>query len=80
MQNINPTLHDQNITPQNPPPGNARAGAILKLGLDVDLQQITVTVQSDHQTPKPAQSFTAARLAQWVQDKVQAGHQVHTRL
>ena len=50
----------------------------LKLGLDVDLQQNTVTVQYDHQHPKPAQSFSAARLVQWVRDKVQAGYTVWT--
>lgn len=52
--------------------------SILKLGLDIDLKQITTTAQHDHQHPKPAQSFTVPGLIQWVQDKVQAGHTVWT--
>lgn len=56
--------------------GNTQSA--LKLGLDVDLQQITTTVQHDHQHPKPATSFTTARLVQWVQQQVQAGHTVWT--
>lgn len=51
---------------------------VLKLGLDVDLKQITATLQADHQTPKPAQRFTPVTLAAWVKEKVQAGHTVWT--
>jgi transposase len=51
---------------------------VLKLGLDVDLKQITATIQCDHQHPKPAMSFTPVRLVQWVREKVQAGHTVWT--
>jgi transposase len=65
-----------NTTSQNPPQGNLNP--MLKLGLDVDLQKITITVQSDHQHPKPAQSFSVVRLVQWVREKVQAGHTVWT--
>src|ERR1017187_6134588 len=68
--------HDMNTTTQNPTQGNPNP--MLKLGLDVDLQQITATVQTDHQHPKPAQSFSVTRLVQWVRDKVQAGHTVCT--
>jgi transposase len=67
-----------NNTTQNPVQSNAAVLAVIKLGLDVDLQHITVTVQSDHQTPKPAQHFTPERLVQWVRQKVQAGHIVWT--
>ena len=67
-----------NNTTQNPPASNLQVKATLKLGLDVDLQQITVTIQYDHQTPKPAQSFTLARLVQWIGTQVRAGHVVHT--
>ncbi len=67
-----------NTTPQNPPQGNPSLKPMLKLGLDVDLQQITVTVQSDQQHPKPAMSFSVARLVAWVREKVQAGHTVWT--
>ena len=65
-----------NNTTQNPTDGNPQS--VLKLGLDIDLQQITVTVQADHQHPKPAMSFTVPRLSQWVQEKVRAGHTVWT--
>ena len=73
-------MHDMNTTTQNPPQGNPTMHPMLKLGLDVDLQQITVTVQSDHQHPKPAQSFSGARLVQWVREKVQAGYSCVDRL
>ena len=71
-------MHDMNNTTQNPPQGNPQLNSVLKLGLDVDLQQITATVQPDHQHPKPALSFTVPRLVQWVKEKVQAGHTVCT--
>ena len=67
-----------NNTTQIAPQDNSQVKSILKLGLDVDLKQITVTVQSDHQHPKPAQSFSVPRLVAWVGEKVQAGHAVHT--
>ena len=72
---IKPT-HDLTTTGQPSPDDKSRP--VSKLGADVDLQQISGTVQSDHQHPKPAQSFTVARLIQWVKEKVQAGHPVHT--
>ena len=65
-----------NNTSQLASQGNSHC--VLKLGLDVDLKQITATVQHDHQHPKPATSFTVARLIQWVRQKVAAGHTVHT--
>src|SRR3974390_3103163 len=74
----NQPIHDMNTSTQNPPQGNPAIKSFIKLGLDVDLQQITVTTQYDHQHPKPAQSFTVARLVQWVEEKVQAGHAVYT--
>ena len=67
-----------NNTPQTAPSGNPQVKVTFKLGLDVDLQQITVTIQANHQMPKPAQSFTAARLAHWIKLQVAAGHEVHT--
>lgn len=73
--NINPN-HDMTTTTQ--PAAADKPRPAIKLGLDVDLQQITATVQYDHQHPKPAQSFTVARLSQWVREKVAAGHTVHT--
>lgn len=67
-----------NNTPQNPPSSNPQVKSIFKLGLDVDLQQITVTIQCGHQTPKPAQGFTVGRLVQWIRTQAQAGHAIHT--
>jgi transposase len=67
-----------NNTTQNPPQGNLLVKSVLKLGLDVDLKQITATLQYDHQTPKPAQRFTPETLVAWVKEKVQAGHTVWT--
>ncbi|MGA9779662.1 MAG: hypothetical protein WBS33_15450, partial [Verrucomicrobiia bacterium] len=59
-----------NTPSQNPSQSNPSVASTIKLGLDVDLKQITVTVQCDHQHPKPAMSFSVRRLVQWVQEKV----------
>lgn len=67
-----------NTSTQNHASSNPQVKIIFKLGLDTDLQQITVTIQADHQMPKPAQSFTVARLLQWIKTQVEAGHEVHT--
>lgn len=67
-----------NNTTQNSEQGNPIVKSLIKLGLDVDLKQITGTVQWDHQHPKPAISFSPERLASWVREKVQAGHTVWT--
>ncbi len=61
-----------NNTAQNHLSGNPQVKSTVKLGLDVDLQQITATTQYDHQTPKPAQSFTVARLVEWIKTQVQS--------
>jgi transposase len=74
----NTTLHDEKNTNAPKLQDKSGVGSVLKLGLDVDLKQITVTVQSAHQTPRPAQSFSRERLVHWVQEKVQAGHTVWT--
>lgn len=78
MKTNNQPIHDMNNTTQNSSQGNIAVRAVFKLGLDVDLQQITATIQCDHQHPKPAQSFTVARLVAWVKEKVQASHTVWT--
>ncbi len=67
-----------NTTTQLATQDHPQVPSVLKLGLDVDLQQITVTVQHDHQQPKPARSFSGPRLAQWVREQVHAGHTVWT--
>ncbi|MGH7980197.1 MAG: hypothetical protein ACREE6_12555 [Limisphaerales bacterium] len=67
-----------NKTAQNSTQGNPAVKSLIKLGPDVDLKQITGTVQWDHQHPKPAMNFSPERLASWVHEKVQAGHTVWT--
>ncbi|MGH8399352.1 MAG: hypothetical protein ACRETA_14105, partial [Gammaproteobacteria bacterium] len=67
-----------NNTTQNAEQGNPTVKSLIKLGLDVDLKQITGTVQWDHQHPKPAMSFSPERLVAWVRERVQAGHTVWT--
>jgi transposase len=78
MKNNTQPIHGMNNTTQITTQDNPQVKSILKLGLDVDLRQITVTVQHDHQHPKPAQSFNVLRLLAWVRQQVQAGHAVHT--
>jgi transposase len=78
MKTNHQPIHDMDTTTQNPLQGNPPVKPVLKLGLDLDLQQVTVTIQCDHQHLKPAQSFSVARLTQWVREKVQAGHTVWT--
>ncbi|MGA3284671.1 MAG: hypothetical protein ABSD57_09470 [Verrucomicrobiota bacterium] len=48
-----------NTTTQNSPQSNPPVNPVLKLGLDVDLQQITVTVQGAHQHPKEGEEKRA---------------------
>jgi transposase len=67
-----------NNTTQIPTQCNPTVKSVLKLGLDVDLKQITATVQCDHQTPKPARRFTPESLVAWVKEKVKAGQAVWT--
>ncbi|MGH7990424.1 MAG: hypothetical protein ACREDS_09590, partial [Limisphaerales bacterium] len=64
---------DMNNTTQNSEQGNPTVKSLIKLGLDVDLKQMTGTAQWDHQHPKPAMSFLPERLASWVREQVQAG-------
>jgi len=78
MKTNHQPIHDMDTTTQNPLQGNPPVKPVLKLGLDLDLQQVTVTIQCDHQHLKPAQSFSVARPTQWVREKVQAGHTVWT--
>jgi len=66
------------MTTQHSTQRNPAIQSLIKLGLDVDLRNLTVTIQHDHQQPKPAQRFTAARLVPWVREQVRAGHAVWT--
>ena len=74
----NPTLHDKaNLNPMINT-GNPPVCQIFKLGLDVDLKFVVTAVQCDRGTIALPQKFTRARLLAWVQEKVAAGHAVHT--
>jgi transposase len=73
-----PTLHD---TPNSIHPltnGNAVAGSVFKLGLDVDLRNVVVAIQCDQGAIGLAQKLSRARLLAWVKEKIAAGHSVHT--
>ncbi len=46
-----PTLHDDHNTNAAPIADKPAIASTFKLSLHVDLKQITVTIQSDHQSP-----------------------------
>jgi len=53
--------------------------SILKVGLDVDAQRITATVQWDHLNPKPPREFgSRAELVEWVRQRTTEGHVVYS--
>lgn len=52
--------------------------SVLKLGLDVDAQRITATVQWDHLNPKLPREFSPAELVEWVRQRTMEGHVVYT--
>jgi transposase len=57
---------------------NSQLTQTYKLGLDVDIKQIVVATQCDHEVIKPACSFTREKLVEWVKGKVAQGHVVWT--
>jgi transposase len=57
----------------------AEGKSILKMGLDIDVQRITATIQWDHLNPQPARTFaSAAEVVAWVRKMTAAGHLVYT--
>lgn len=53
--------------------------SILKVGLDIDVQRITATIQWDHLNPKPPREFgSAADVVEWVRQMTTEGHVVYT--
>jgi transposase len=53
--------------------------SILKVGLDIDVQRITATIQWDHLNPKAPREFaSAAQLVEWVGQMTREGHVVYT--
>jgi transposase len=78
MKKENPTLHDENNITKAAEAGNAAVRQVFKLGLDVDLRLVVVAVQCNRGSIGLAQKFTRARLIQWIEKQVTAGHEVHT--
>ena len=74
----NPTQHGNDNTTDTIAAGNAAVRHIFKLGLDVDLRNIVTAIQCERGTIALPQKFTRARLLQWVQKQIAAGHEVHT--
>jgi transposase len=71
-------IHDGNNPTNLTPGGNAPVRHVFTLGLDVDLVNVVTAIQCDRGAIALAQKFTRARLLDWVQKQVAAGHEVHT--
>jgi transposase len=74
-------IHDTNNTTNAADPGNVavrHARHVFKLGLDVDLNHVVTAIQCDRGTIALAQKFSRARLLDWIQKQIAAGHAVHT--
>jgi transposase len=78
MKINNPTLHDKTNPSPSASAGNAAVRHVFKLGLDVDLHNLVTAIQCDRGAIALPQKFSRARLLAWVQEKVAAGHVVHT--
>jgi hypothetical protein len=59
-------------------PQPAAGRSVIKLGLDVDKQRVTVATQYDNGMIKPAAAFKLNQLVAWVRERVQEGHVVWT--
>jgi len=79
MKNTNnPTQHGNTNTTNTTAADNAAVRYTFKLGLDVDLNNVVTAIQCERGAIALAQKFTRARLLDWIQKQVAAGHQVHT--
>jgi transposase len=74
----NSTLHDEIELNKVGSAGNGAVGRRFKLGLDVDLRNIVVVIQSGQSTIGPARKFSRAQLIIWVKQQVAQGHAVYT--
>jgi transposase len=72
-----PTLHDGIKFNNSSAARNEAMGPVLKLGLDVDLRNIAVAMQSGRGTIGPARKFTREQLLSWVKQKVAEGYAVY---
>lgn len=74
-------IHDPNTSTTIRAQSNPALSAgrhVFTLGLDVDLRFVVTAIQCDRGTIALAQKFTRARLLDWVQKQIAAGHEVHT--
>ena len=76
-------IHDRNTSTACAAQSNAAVSPppvrhVFKLGLDVDLQNVVTAIPCDQGAIALAQKFTRARLVDWIQKQVAAGHAVHT--
>jgi hypothetical protein len=74
----NPTLHDKTNLINGAGVGNRAVRLMFKLGLDVDLRTVVVTIQCERGTIAPAQKFSRGQLITWVKEKIAAGQAVQT--
>jgi transposase len=77
MKKTNPHGHRQELNASGNQL-NSQLKHVFKLGLDVDIKQITLGIQCDHQPLKPPCSFSKEKLVCWVKEKVEQGHIVWT--
>lgn len=72
-----PVAPSQPLYPSQRPKA-AKGCSVIKLGLDVDKQRVTLCAQYDHGTIKPAARFQPDELVAWVKARVEEGHVVWT--
>lgn len=85
MNTQNKPIHGNHNATTTAPAGNTAVapatsapGHVFKLGLDVDMKNIVVAVQCERGAIALPQKWARARLLDWVQKQVAAGHIVHT--
>ena len=69
----------QPVTHLNPQPAPAPK-RVLKLALDVHLQEHVVAMQYDGSSPKPPQRFRSKDFPAWVEKQIAQGWQISNRL
>jgi transposase len=78
MKNKTTTLHDE-LESNNSKAGRKGAiGQVWKLGLDVDLRQVVVAMQSERGAIGPVRKFVRGQLIAWVKERTAVGEKVFT--
>jgi hypothetical protein len=76
---INTTLHDRSKFNSQAGRSNPfAAGRVWKLGLDIELRQVAVAIQSGGGAIGPAAKWSREQLIEWVKAKSAQGEAVHT--